>query len=293
MSARFCRYCGASISAGAQFCTRCGKSLSGTPRTDPNPTQDLRFGQIGDSLQKDSSSVPEWNTYYPSLSDASAEQRDFYTFWKNNLEKGVALDVGGNLSYLFVYAYDAIYHFVENRDIHQLKARFELLKQGYSNYDKISYLEDWLADAWIYVENYDEAWLILREKAGLSIDDILSIRARCSDTTIDGNELLRVIGYKVSTKSGRERREKAANLLTTFLTDFHQKNGMNFVAHFCKQFNLTNLTSEDIDKLETYFPDDEEFLRLLTWNGKTQSAVQYQHKTRLICSLACHSLSVR
>jgi len=211
---------------------------------------------------RDFSKVPEWNTYYPSLSQATKEQRQFYEYWRNNLERGAPIDIEGNLSYLFVYAYDAIYRFVADKDIGQLVASFERLQKGYSNYKKISYLEDWLADAWRYSENYDKAWRILRERPGLSIGDILNIRARCSDTTIDGNDLLLVIGYKVSTKFGRERRKKAVNLLTTFLADFHQKNGMNFVEHFCKQFDLTNLTNEDIDKLETYFPDEEEFLHL-------------------------------
>jgi hypothetical protein len=229
-----------------------------------------KYNQESNVPYRDGSKVPEWNTYYPSLGSANPEQRRFYALWKNNLEQGIVIDIDGNLSYLFVYAYDAIYRFVVDKEIGQLIASFERLQKGYSNYNKITYLDHWLADAWLYLGNYDEAWRILREQAGLSFSDILNIRARCSDTTIDGNVLLRVIGFKVSTKIGRERREKAVNLLTTFLADFHQKNGMNFVEHFCKQFNLTNLTKEDIDKLETFFPDDEEFLRLkLEWQYET------------------------
>jgi hypothetical protein len=261
MSAHFCRYCGASVSVEARFCTGCGNSLTTTSKIDVSTTKDLKFDRITGPPQREFSNVPEWNTYYPNLSDANAEQRKFYAVWKSNLEKGIALDIKGNLSYLFVYAYDAIYRFIENKDINQLVARFELLKQGYSNYDKISYLDGWLADAWLYLGNYDEAWQILRQASKLSFEDILNIRARCSDTAIDGNDLLSVMSNGL-TKFGRAHREEIANLATNFLKDFHQKNGMNFVEHFCKQSNYASLTQSDIDTLEAFFPKEKEFTDL-------------------------------
>lgn len=244
-------------------------------------------------MVKGSSKVPEWNTYYPSLLQATTEQRQFYEYWKDSLERGAAIDVDGNLSYLFVYAYDAIYRFDVDKDIGQLVASFERLQKGYGNYQKISYLEGWLADAWLYIGNYDEAWRILREQPGLSIGDILNIRARCSDSTIDGNDLLRVIGYKISPKIGSERREKAVILLTTFLTDSHQKNTINFVEHFCKQFNLTNLITEDIDKLETYFPDNEEFLHLkMEWQYAKRRPIPPQNEKILFIGVPFKQLSI-
>ncbi len=237
--------------------------------------------------------VPEWNIDTPSLRHATKEQRQFYEYWRNNLERGAAIDVDGNLSYLFVYAYEAIFRLVAEKEIDQLVASFERLQKGYSNYKKISYLIDWLADAWLYIENYDEAWRILREQPRLSIGDILNIRARCSDTTIDGKDLLRVIGYKISPKIGRERQERAVNLLSTFLADFHQKNGMNFVEHFCEQFNLTNLTKEDVDKLETSFPDNEEFLHLnMEWQYAKHHPIPPQNEKILFIGVPFKQLRI-
>jgi hypothetical protein len=51
-------------------------------------------------MGRDSSKVPEWNIDTPSLRHASIEQRQFYKFWRNNLEHGAAIDIKGNLSYL-------------------------------------------------------------------------------------------------------------------------------------------------------------------------------------------------
>jgi hypothetical protein len=248
-------------------------------------------------MSKDSSKVPEWNIdtprFTPSLKHATKEQRQFYEYWKKNLERGAVIDIGGNLSYLFVYAYEAIFHFVADKDIHPLVASFERLQKGYSNYKIVPYLKNWLVDAWLYIENYDEAWRILREQPALSIGDILNIRARCSDSTIDGNDLLRVIGYKISPKIGHERREKAVNLLTTFLANFHQKNGVNFVEHFCKQFNLTNLTKEDVDKLETSFQDDEEFLHLnMEWQYAKRHPIPPQNEKILFVGVPFKQLRI-
>src|SRR5665647_2847962 len=194
MSARFCRHCGTSVSVEARFCARCGNALAETSKPDTSATKDLKSDRISSPPQRESSNVPEWNTYYPNLSDANAEQRVFYAVWKHNLEKGIALDIKGNLSYLFIYAYYAIYRFIENKDIKELFARFELLKQGYGNYDKISYLDGWLADAWLYLGNYDEAWKIMRQVSKLSFEDIVNIRGKCRDTAIDGNDLFNVMG---------------------------------------------------------------------------------------------------
>lgn len=265
MSARFCPHCGTSISANANFCKNCGNRVAESTKTTGGPSKELNSDLLSDVSVEDAPKVPAWNGYYPNLSEANAEQKRFYAFWKDNLENGIPIEIDNNLGYLFVYAYDVIHRFVVNKDINQLVASFERLQKGYSSqYKKIPpYLDSWLADAWLYLDRYDEAWGILRKRVRLQVRDILNIRAKCSDTSIDGNDLLHLIGNRLSAKFNREQRENVANLAATYLADSHQRNGTNFVEHFCRQFNLSDLTTEDIDKLETFFPENEEFLQLL------------------------------
>jgi len=103
-----------------------------------------KSGQLMSEMVKGSSKVPEWNTYYPNLLQAAEEQRQFYEYWKDDLERGVAIDVEGNFSYLFVYLYDAVEQFIEHKNIDQLLDRFEAIRRSYSNYEIIkTYLSAW------------------------------------------------------------------------------------------------------------------------------------------------------
>lgn len=52
--------------------------------------------------------VPRFETYYPSREDMSPEQQGFYVDLQRRLDGGEAPDVGGNISYLFCYAYGLI-----------------------------------------------------------------------------------------------------------------------------------------------------------------------------------------
>lgn len=49
--------------------------------------------------------IPEFQVYYPSLAGMDATQRAFYDRLSQSLDDGKRLDVAGNISYLFLYAY--------------------------------------------------------------------------------------------------------------------------------------------------------------------------------------------
>jgi predicted amidophosphoribosyltransferase len=231
--------------------------------------QSGKAGRFAGRSRDGGSKVPEWNVYRPSLTPtffspgATEEQKAFYTFFENNLERGTPVDVDGDLSYLFVYIYQAIFRFVEDKDLDALVACFERLRKGYSNYERRwlevqRYLDWWLTDAYLYLNNYDSAWQLMRKKSSLCVDDVLNVRAKCSETTIDGNDLLGIWGY--STGFGRAHHEEIVNLATAMLADFHREHGMNFIEHFSKQFALER-TQDDIDRLEAYFPNENEWAR--------------------------------
>ena len=46
--------------------------------------------------------VPKFNMYYPSQDDMDRHQLSFYKMVESNLNKGNYIDVGGNISYVFV-----------------------------------------------------------------------------------------------------------------------------------------------------------------------------------------------
>jgi len=208
--------------------------------------------------------VPEWLGYYPSISQATAEQQRFYQFWKDNFERGTAVDVDGSLSYIFVYIYSVIERFLVDKDIHRLLAIFERLQMDYNCYEKIgNYTRDWAADAWLSLSNYDEAWELLKTLSRpISISDVINIKAKCKDTKITGHDLFDIIGLSCLTSFGKDHVEQIAELVTLFLEDFHKEYGKNFIEYFCSQFNLQHLTEDDFAKLEPFFPNLKEFRTL-------------------------------
>jgi len=114
----------------------------------------------------------------------------------------------------------------------------------------------------LYVHEYDKAWDLSKQtRAHLDPADVLNIRARCVDTTIDGHDLLRILrgGDNGLTPFGLEHQDSIAEIATLFLKDFHDEHEKSFVEYFCRQFNLLSLTDADIAKLESFFLDPEDF----------------------------------
>lgn len=212
-----------------------------------------------------SSKVPEWNTYYPSLLFATEQQRRFYEYWRDNLERGVAIDIKGNLSYLFVYLYGVVEQFIKDKDIDQFLRCFVLIRQGYSNYEKLeSYLSLWTSHAWLYLNNYDKSWEAAKTcSTRLRLSDVISIRANCTNTTIDGHDLLRFLGNDNGlTPFGKAHLDQIASLTSVFLEDFHRVHKANFIEFFCTQFDYTNLTDKDMAELEIFFTNKQQFKSL-------------------------------
>jgi hypothetical protein len=126
MPPRFCRFCGKQTRADARFCIECGSPLASgveeNERTTKTRTKvtagsvwtSTRIAQSASDPQNEivrnkghspgpfyvsqyPARVPEWNTYFPDLRQATKQQREFYEFWRNNLERGLTFDIEGIL----------------------------------------------------------------------------------------------------------------------------------------------------------------------------------------------------
>lgn len=211
--------------------------------------------------------VPEWNTYYPSLSEATTEQDKFYNYWLDHLEKGNLIDIKGNLSYIFAYLYSVIKRFIKDKDINRLLKCFEKVNMGYSEYEKIrDYLVYWTSDAYQFLCDYDKAWEVRKEawKFGkgkeLDVSDFMNFRSKCKDTSINGQDLMRMLGSDNSlTEFGKNYQEQVANLSTIFLNDFYKEHGKNLIEYFCRQFDFSNLTEDDFLRLKEFYPNEKDF----------------------------------
>lgn len=210
--------------------------------------------------------MPEWNGYYPNLSAATDEQRQFYSYWLEQFKKGNLLEIDGNLSYVFVFAYSAIESFIKDRDIARLSDYFERLARGYAEYKTLKkYLNAWTAEAYLYVGDYDKAWERIREGRGdafFGMEDFVNFRSKCKDTSIDAQDLMFVLGTNNGlTEFGKKYQEPIENIAITLLAAFHNKYGKNLIEYFCGQFNFSGLTEDDFVRLREYYSNESDFYR--------------------------------
>lgn len=217
---------------------------------------------------KRSRSVPKWNDYYPNLGEASPSQKRFYKRWVNNYRRKVILDVDGNLSYIFVYIYSAIKEFEQNNEIADLTHEFKIIETAYPQYEKIrDYLHFWIYRAYLYIGEYDKAWdyarTVWRFGTGefKGINRIINIRAKCRDTSIDGKDVLIALGHDHGlTAFGQKNHLKIIDLVTIILDNSHKEYRKNYVEHFVRQYNFSNLTERDFEKLKEYYSKEKDFL---------------------------------
>lgn len=216
-------------------------------------------------IVKNESKVPEWNTYYPSWEAANPEQKAFYEKWFSELNKGNFLDIEGNLSYVFVLLYSAIEQYIKSKDLDLILYNFELVEDGYGEYEKISnYLVTWRSDAYLYAGDRKNAFNVIKEHGfnlqdGINFSDIITAG---KGNFIDGKDFIMMFGKTGLTKYGKENIDDVTNLVTIFIKDFYKENKKNFLQYFMNNFNIQNLSQEDFMKLKRYYPNEKKFLDL-------------------------------
>ncbi len=206
--------------------------------------------------------IPEWTDYYPRLSLATAKQRKFYKYWLSEFAKGSFIDIDGNLSYVYVYIYSVIEKFLQDKKIDSLTNHLETIDKAYGQYDNIkSHIACWTSDAYLYIKEYDNAWKYMKGR-GIYLGDILSIKAQCTDKSIDAEDLISVFRptYLGLTKFGVDNISKVKILVDRYLEEFHQEHGNNLIEYFIRQFNSQDLTGDDFLQLKNYFADEKDYL---------------------------------
>lgn len=219
-------------------------------------------------------SVPEWNTYYPSLSTANKLQKDFYKHFSDSLDDNRSVDIGDNLSYVFLYLYKTVDTFLKDKKIEPLIERFQLINKDYGQIEKISvYINVWLKDAYLYEKDFENAWKYLKKNKYIRIEELIYIRGNCEETSIEANELFKILmSNKGLTKFGQENIDYIAKLTNIFLNDFYVENKKNYLDYFLNQFDYENLTNEDLELLKSCFSNVKDFILWKDYYFETQDS---------------------
>ena len=122
----------------------------------------------------------------------------------------------------------------------------------------------WTSDAYLAVGDYDNAWAYRKPPSvyfpPMRLFDLLAIRSKCTDTIIDGEGILELLGGPVGlTPFGTARMPEIITRATRRLEILHQQHGKNFVDYFVHQFDFSNLTETDMEHLKQCFSDEKDF----------------------------------
>lgn len=228
--------------------------------------------------------VPEWNTYYPSLSTANKQQKDFYYKLNSALEKDEKIEIEENISYIFVYLYITIQEFINSKKTEPLISKFERIFKFYGSNEKISfYVIEWLKDAYLFIRDFDNAWNYLKKGKNGSIEDIIYIRGNCYETTIYGNEILQILGLNSGlTEFGQDNIEQVTKLTSIFLEDFHNENKINYAEYFLNFFDYGNLSEKNFEVLKECYKNEADYYKwhndyVYTQKSKFPYPKQYNH----------------
>lgn len=219
-------------------------------------SETLRWCQSPNGMQ-----IPEWNVKYATLGDANGSQRTFYAYFVSKLSSGEKVEIGDNLSYLFAYLTELIIEFISNRNIELLKDRFNKIEALHGDCEKIvPLLHVYLVDAYLLLQDYDNAWDSLHKSKTGTISDVIYIRANCSKTFLLGSDLIVALGSRSGlTKFGLGNIEQLKNFATLLLSDYQALNGANYANHFLNGFDYGKLDKTCFDELKEFYVDEKDF----------------------------------
>ncbi len=144
-------------------------------------------------------SVPTFKMYYPTISEMDSEQRRFYFHWKSEIERGVAIDVGDNVSYVFCYCYEVL----AKNDMNDIYSKMHEVASAYSSRKHLSdYCRYWAADALIGLGKFecalDELPKPALDRTGLLHTDLLLSLKYYLGRPIFGEDILTIFGPRVT-----------------------------------------------------------------------------------------------
>lgn len=106
--------------------------------------------------EDDVSDVPAFSSYYPSHDMLKSRQEEFYGRLVEALDAGERLDVDGNVSYLFLYAYDLIREGLES-GFGRVRPQLQRLADRYEDEEKFArYCRTWALDCLLAEDRFED-----------------------------------------------------------------------------------------------------------------------------------------
>jgi hypothetical protein len=187
--------------------------------------------------------VPPLQMFYPQYQNLDKEQRNFYDHMRQNLITEKPIDVKGNISYLFLYAYEVIETMKKRpaESLNQLRA----LQHVYRKEETFSrYLTLWIFDAFTYNKAYYEALAYVQQRLSAAsrmfVDRVLSLKYKVG-VPISGVELYALC--KLKSRIMKSNEEAFLGLFEETIRSFENTHGIDLLSVITEQFALKSQES--------------------------------------------------
>ena len=173
------------------------------------------------------SRVPEWKAYFATLEEATPEQRAFYSWMELELDAGRIPNVDKSITFLFVWAYRAINHFIDSGDATRVEWALTHLRRGYPQHTSlVGYATRWLVDVALVQQQPAKAWAI-SDRLPASL--VRTLGAQIGSLRLRPSDVKLMAGSARLTPWGTRRRELVDEHLSRLLGLIHDELGKNIV----------------------------------------------------------------
>lgn len=214
--------------------------------------------------------VPAFFEYAPTQEVMNSSQKFFYQKWLKHWQRGNAIDIDEQFSYLFCY----MISLVQRSDPKTIASDISDLLTAYPNVNKnsnnfVSFASAYVADAHVLQKEYDTAISVL---AGIQLkvveihpivrNKLLSIKLFVAED-LCGIDLLTLFGSPEWTRFGRENFFEMGDCLDGLIAERRTSSDRTFLVHMMEEYSFATL--QDAYPLFGYHSDAKRYLDYLPY----------------------------
>jgi hypothetical protein len=215
--------------------------------------------------------MPPWKeccqhakVWFAGLPQATAQQKDFFSRWVREIEQGSYPDLHGNFGYVYALVFERLGSASQSSDFADLLSLLRIMSREYGTLCQGMvrlHMSMWERDALLYSGCYDEAWNVGRGRPR-SPGEARELKKRCSTTTLDGRDLLDLLGPSALTAYGISHADEIAAIASESLLQLQDLQSKDILSYFLEPFHFGSLTERDFKALSLFYPRGEIFEEL-------------------------------
>ncbi len=180
--------------------------------------------------------IVEFITYFPSYTAMNKDQKRSYKYVVKNIKKGRYIDVGDNISYIFLYIYEIMENVKTIKDIKLTIEKLKAIQKLYEKNDKINdYLNVWIGDLFFINGNYNETLKYYNICRAIDGNSILNIKYKLG-IDINAKELLSLRSDRKFTSFVKDKYDSVEKYCNIILKKEKEYRKMDYIQYIAKKY---------------------------------------------------------